>query len=131
LYSKDKNSISGIGASIGLDRLIAALESLDKLPATDNCRAAIACVDIEKSGLYQRLAERLRQKGISCEVFTEPCGEKQLVKQFVLAEKKGLRYVIIPGENTLIDPVTLRDISARKNRDLSIEELIGILKTGD
>jgi histidyl-tRNA synthetase len=128
LYSKDKNSISGVGASIGLDRLIAGLESLNKLPAAGYCRAAIACADIEKSGQYQALAGKLRQSGIPCEVFTESSGEKQLVKQYVLAEKKGLRYVIIPGKNTLSDPVTLRDISTRQNRELSIEELIGIIK---
>jgi len=128
LYSKDKNSISGVGASIGLDRLIAGLESLNKLPAANNCDVAIACVDIEKSGQYQRLACRLRHAGIPCEVFLEPGGEKQLVKQYVLAEKKGLRYVIIPGKNITSDPVTLRDITARQNRDLSVEELIGLLK---
>jgi len=128
LYSKDKNSISGVGASIGLDRLIAGLENLNKLPAADYCRVAIACVDTEKSGQYQALAGKLRQAGIPCEVFSEPGGEKQLVKQYVLAEKKGLRYVIIPGKNTLSDPVTLRDIAARQNRELSVEELIGLLK---
>jgi histidyl-tRNA synthetase len=128
LYSKDKNSISGVGASIGLDRLIAGLESLNKLPAADYCRAAIACVEIEKSGQYQALAGRLRQAGIPCEVFTDACGEKQLVKQYVLAEKKGLRYVIIPGKDILNDTVTLRDITTRQNRELSIEELIIILK---
>ena len=128
LYSKDKNSISGVGASIGLDRLIAGLESLNKLPAADWCRAAIACVEIEKSGQYQALAGRLRQAGIPCEVFTEACGEKQLVKQYVLAEKKGLRYVIIPGKDILNDTVTLRDITTRQNHELSIEELIEILK---
>ena len=128
LYSKDKNSISGVGASIGIDRLIAGLESLNKLPAANTCNVAIACVDIEKSGQYQRLACRLRQAGIPCEVFSEPGGEKQLVKQYVLAEKKGLRYVIIPGKNILSDPVTLRDIAARQNHELSVEELIGTLK---
>jgi histidyl-tRNA synthetase len=128
LYSKDKNSISGVGASIGLDRLIAGLESLNKLPAENYCRAAIACVEIEKSGQYQALAGRLRQVGIPCEVFTDACGEKQLVKQYVLAEKKGLRYVIIPGKNILSDTVTLRDITTRQNHELSIEELIEILK---
>jgi histidyl-tRNA synthetase len=128
LYSREKNSISGVGASIGLDRLIAGLESLNKLPAAGCCRAAIACVEIEKSGQYQALAGRLRQAGVPCEVFTEACGEKQLVKQYVLAEKKGLRYVIIPGKDTLNDTVTLRDITTRQNHELSIEELIEILK---
>ncbi|MDR1868984.1 MAG: histidine--tRNA ligase [Treponema sp.] len=123
LYSKSDDSVSGVGASIGLDRLLAALESLGKLPAAKACDVAIACVNVEKSGHYQALAMKLRQEGIPCEVFTEG-GEKQLVKQFVLAEKKGMRYVLIPGENPLSGAVTLRDLSARQNSELSLEEAI-------
>jgi histidyl-tRNA synthetase len=133
LYTKDKDSVSGIGSSIGLDRLIAALESLNKLPAANFCSVAIACVDAKLSGKYQALAEKLRQGGVGCEVFTggpgtdAAAGEKQLVKQFVLAEKKGLKFVIIPGEDPLSGIITMRDIAARKNIELSIEEAILLL----
>jgi histidyl-tRNA synthetase len=122
LYSKDKESISGVGSSIGLDRLLAALESLNKLPAANNCRAAIACVDIEKSGQYQALAEKLRGQGVPCEVFTERSAD--LVKQFIFAEKKGLRYVIIPGENPLGGIITVRDLAERRNIEMSVEEAV-------
>jgi len=128
LYSKEKNPISGVGTSIGLDRLIAALESLDKLPCANTCALAIACVNSEHSGQYQNLAQKLRQQGINCEVFTDPCGEKQLVKQFVLAEKKGMRYILIPSDNPPNVKLTLRDISARKNEELTINEIINKLK---
>jgi len=128
LYSKEKDSISGVGTSIGLDRLIAALESLEKLPDSKNHTAAIACVNAEKSGLYQVLAQKFREEGVFCEVFTDASGEKNLVKQFMLAEKKGLRYVIIPGENPLNCNVTLRDITARKNSELTIKEAIKKMK---
>jgi len=121
LYSKDRDSISGVGSSIGLDRLLAALESLNKLPDANKCITAIACVAAEKSGQYQALAGKLRQKGVPCEVFTE---KLDLVKQYILAEKKGLRYVIIPGENPLGDTVTLRDIAERHNVEVSIEEAV-------
>jgi len=121
LYSKDKDSISGVGSSIGLDRLLAALESLNKLPTENNCRVAIACVDAEKSGQYQALAGKLRQKGIPCEVFTDNI---DIVKQFILAEKKGLQYVIIPGNNPINDNITLRDLSERRNIEVSIEEAV-------
>jgi histidyl-tRNA synthetase len=126
LYSKGE-SISGVGSSIGLDRLLAALESLGKLPAANGCATAVACVNIEHSGLYQALASKLRQAGIPCEVFTEG-GEKQLVKQFVLAEKKGMRYVLIPGKNPLTDAVTLRDLASRQNTALPLEEAIGKIR---
>jgi histidyl-tRNA synthetase len=133
LYSKNK--ISGVGSSIGLDRMISALESLNKLPAEKNTALAIACIKQEDAGMYQALAHRFRQAGISCEVFLEALPEsnsttvdnKNLVKQFVLAEKKGFRFILIPGNNPLLDPVCLRDISARKNRELSISEAVKIM----
>jgi len=123
LYSKEKDLISGVGTSIGLDRLIAALESLNKLPDANSGTVAIACVNAEKSGEYQALAQKLRQKGVFCEVFLEG-SEKQLVKQFMLAEKKGLRYVLIPGEDTLNGSVTLRDLSARQNTEMPLDEAV-------
>jgi len=52
-----------------------------------------------------------------------------LVKQFVLAEKKGLRWMIIPGANPLHDPLTLRDLAGRKNREgLSVTEAVQIIQ---
>jgi histidyl-tRNA synthetase len=131
LYSKDKNSISGVGTSIGLDRLIAALENLGKQPAANSHIVAIACVNAEKLGQYHALANKLRQNGIPCEVFPETSiaaekniSEKQLVKQYVLAEKKGLRYVIIPNDDPSNKHVILRDLSGRQNNELSLEEVI-------
>ena len=126
LYSKNNDSVSGVGTSIGLDRLIAALEILGKLPAGTCGSAGIACVNIEHSGQYHELAKKFRQAGIFCEVFTDE--EKQLVKQFVLAEKKGLRWMIIPGENPLSDIVNLRDLVSRQNSELSIDEAIFKIK---
>jgi histidyl-tRNA synthetase len=128
LYSKTSESISGVGSSIGLDRLLAALESLEKLPSANSCITAIACTDINKSGQYQILAQKLRQAGIPCEVFTEQ--ESQLVKQFVLAEKKGMRYIIIPNDMSN-GKITLRDIAKRQNTELSIEDYIKTVKTGN
>ena len=121
LYSKDKTSISGVGASIGLDRLIAALENTDKLPKPAFCHTAIICVNIEHSGHYQGLAQKLRQNNIACEVFTE---QQPAVKQFVLAEKKGFRYVIIPGDGAAYKTVTLRCLAERRNTECTIDELI-------
>jgi len=127
LYSKG-GSISGVGSSIGLDRLLAALESLNKLPAAENCFTAIACVEEDKSGQYQKLAGWLRGEGIPCEVFLDHGGsEKQLVKQFMLAEKKGMRYVLIPGKDPLKDKAALRDLKTRKSTEYEIKDIISYL----
>ncbi len=128
LYTK--NAISGVGSSIGLDRMIAALESLNKLPPSSGFAiAAIACVKQEDSGLYQALAGKFRRDGIPCEVFTDSGDSKNLVKQFVLAEKKGYQWVIIPGEEPLHSPLTLRNLVTRKNQEnLSVEKVVSIIK---
>ncbi|MDR3166499.1 MAG: histidine--tRNA ligase [Treponema sp.] len=125
LYSRER--ISGVGSSIGLDRLIAALEVLKKEKGSSSyARLGIACIREEQGGLYQTLGEKLRMAGIPCEVFLE--GGK-LTKQFVLAEKKGFTWLLIPGENPLKDPLTLRNLGSRENREgLSTDEVIGILK---
>jgi len=131
LYSKDKDSISGVGSSIGLDRLLSALESLNKLPEAAVCPAAVACVDSEKSGQYQALAGKFRRSGVPCEVFFEETGDKtdkRLVKQFILAEKKGMRYVLITGDDPLNGRLTLRDLAERRNIDLSVDEAAAFIK---
>ncbi|MDR1929785.1 MAG: histidine--tRNA ligase [Treponema sp.] len=121
LYSKEQ--LCGVGSSIGLDRLQAALEELGQAPRQGGCaRAAIVCRDEAEAGLNQVLAEQFRRRGISCEVFPEP---KKFSAQFVLAEKKGIPWAIIPeGEK-----ITLRNIAARENREnLSLEEAAALLK---
>jgi histidyl-tRNA synthetase len=130
LYTK--NAISGVGSSIGLDRMIAALESLDKLPPSSGFAvAAIACVRQEDSGLYQALAGQFRRAGIPCEVFTDGAAgdSKNLVKQFMLAEKKGHQWMIIPGEDPLHSPLTLRNLETRQNQEnLSVEKAVNIIR---
>jgi histidyl-tRNA synthetase len=126
LYSREK--ISGVGSSIGLDRLIAALETRE-VPAEKPAGTplVIACVREEDAGAYQNLAGRFREAGIPCEVFFE---SQKLTQQFIAAEKKGARWVIIPtGEAPLDHPLTLREISQRKDRErLSWEEAARIIK---
>ncbi|MDR2477953.1 MAG: histidine--tRNA ligase [Treponema sp.] len=127
LYSK--TAISGVGSSIGLDRMIAALESLGRLPgAAGFARAAIACGRAEDAGKYQALAEQFRQAGIPCEVFLEAPPDGKPVKQFMLAEQKGLPFVIIPGADPLKDLLTVRIIAERRNCEgLSVAAAAGII----
>jgi histidyl-tRNA synthetase len=125
LYSKE--AIPGVGSCIGIDRLIAGLESLGRLRARPGyADLAVACVDGKKSGAAQALAEQFRRKGIACEVFLE---EGKLPKQFMLAEKKGLRWMVIPGNDPLKDPLVLRDLETRQNREgLKPEDIVEALK---
>ncbi|MDR1957397.1 MAG: histidine--tRNA ligase [Treponema sp.] len=121
VYSKER--ISGVGSSIGLDRLIAALEVLGRLDTRASyAQVVIACIQSEAAGRYQALAGKFREAGIPCEVFLE--GEK-LTKQFMRAEKQGIRWLVIPGEDIQRGPFTLRDLGTRTNQEgLSPEQII-------
>jgi histidyl-tRNA synthetase len=118
LYSEEP--LWGVGSSIGLDRLQAALEELGarKGVLADGslsgrpccCDAAVAALEGGSSGRAQALAEAFRRRGINCEVFLEP---KKLAQQFILAEKKSIPWVIIPEGEKL----SLRNIASRENTE--------------
>jgi histidyl-tRNA synthetase len=124
LYSKE--ALPGVGSSIGLDRLVAAMEHAGRLkPRPGYARLAVACLREDQGGACQALAEQFRRRGISCEVFFE---EAKLTKQFMLAEKKGAQWLLIPGDDPLRSPMTLRDLSKRENREgLSAEDAAALL----
>jgi histidyl-tRNA synthetase len=94
LYTKQQ--LPGIGASLGLDRLLAAMEELGMLPAAQTpSQAFIPYFDASRLGDYFQLAALLRAEGIATEVYPESV---KLGKQLQYADRKGLRVAVIAGE---------------------------------
>jgi histidyl-tRNA synthetase len=95
LYTKQH--LPGIGASLGLDRLIAAMEQLQLLPsASTPAPVLVAYFDKNHRDDYLRLAANLRSAGIGTEVYTDA---KKLGAQLKYADRKGFKLAIIAGEN--------------------------------
>ena len=95
--SFSKEPLSGVGASIGLDRLLAALEELGlTLGASTSARVLIACMDKGYFGFAHKVAESLRRSGIYTEVYPEA---QKLKKQLSYANNKGHEYCLIIGES--------------------------------
>lgn len=95
LYTKQH--LPGIGASLGLDRLLAAMEQLDLLP-TASTPAPVLVAFFEESYRddYLRLATNLRAAGIGTEVYPDP---KKLGAQLKYADQRGFDVAIIAGGN--------------------------------
>ncbi|HUX40965.1 MAG TPA: histidine--tRNA ligase [Rectinemataceae bacterium] len=111
LYTTKK--LPGVGAAIGLDRLLTALESLGKTSGKMGYSdVLILFIEDEYASRYQQFAALLRRMGLVAEVFPE---KKKLGLQFAYAEKKAIPFGLILGSSEDEKGVlTLKDL---RNRD--------------
>ena len=120
LYTKTK--LPGVGASIGLDRLIAGLEQLGKTSRKGSyLDAEIYCMDGNLSVHYQGVAAALRTKGINVEVFPEP---KKMGQQYAVTEAKSVPWGLLIGLNEAEkNLVTLKNLATREQFNMiTVEE---------
>jgi histidyl-tRNA synthetase len=117
-----KNRLPGVGASLGLDRLLAAMEMLGMLKTTSTpAEIFVACFDPERLNDYLALAARLRKSGFGVEVYPEV---KAIGKQLKYANKKGHRLAIIAGANEFDSGVwQVKNLQAREQADVPDDEL--------
>lgn len=89
--------LPGVGASLGLDRLLAALEELGRLPqASTPAPVFVLYFQADRLGDYLRMARALREAGLNTEVYPEA---KPIGKQMKYADRKGFRVAVIAGED--------------------------------
>lgn len=126
--SFSNDNLPGVGASIGIDRLITALEKLEVISSSQT-PAKVLIANLDESYLAESyaFANTLRNAGIAVEVYPEV---SKIAKQFAFANKKGHEYLIAYGEKeTITFTYILADL---KNGDKipidSIESLILKLK---
>ncbi|MFO0901800.1 MAG: histidine--tRNA ligase [Pirellulales bacterium] len=95
LYTKQE--LPGIGASLGLDRLLAALEELGRIEKVRTpAPVLVTYFDAARRDAYLTLAARLRAAGLGVEMFPDP---KKIGQQLKYADQRGFRVAIIAGEN--------------------------------
>jgi len=97
LYTKRR--LPGVGASIGLDRILGALEELGAIKKKSSPAKVYVCVldDGAKQSSIQ-LASQIRNAGVACEVALEPSA---LGGQLKYADLKGIELAIIVGSNEI------------------------------
>ncbi len=124
LYTKQE--LPGIGASLGLDRLLAAMESLELLPeAKTPADVLIAYFAADRLEDYLRIASQLRTAGIRTELYPEP---KKLGKQLQYADKKGFRIALIAGDDELANnSCQLKNLANGESVTVSLNEEAGEL----
>ncbi len=89
--------VSGVGISFGADRIYDVLLGLDKFPAKCSETTQILFSNMDESVINFSLTQiqLLRKAGISCELYPQTT---KLKKQFEYAEKNGVKFLAIVGE---------------------------------
>jgi len=115
------------GISLGIDRLVEVLGEANMLPtARTLTQAFIAYTSPSLKKEVIAVAEKLRDRGIRVEV--DVMGRK-LDRQLKYADAKGIPYVVILGPQEVERGVyRVRDMSAREERLVNLQELLELLK---
>ena len=125
LYTKQQ--LPGIGASLGLDRLLAAMEELGKLPdAKTPADVLILFFDSERLNDYIKMSVELRSAGVKVELYPEP---KKIKAQMQYADRKGFKYVVIAGSKEFEEgKVQIKNLADGSQRDVLLTELAAAFK---
>ncbi len=106
--------LPGVGAAIGLDRLLAGMEALGRTRGRGGY-ASVLVVDVEEElePRYQGIARAFRDAGLACEIFPE---KRKLGQQFAYAEKKGIPFALVHGSDEAARGIfSVKDIATRES----------------
>ena len=129
LYTNQQ--LPGIGASLGLDRLLAGMEELGMLPkVTTPAEIFIPFFDASRLHDYLQLAAKLRAAGFGVEVFPEP---KKLGQQLKYADRRGFKVALVAGENEFAaGNIQIKNLATTTSETVPLTdglvELIGAIK---
>lgn len=119
--------LSGVGVSFGIDRIYDVLEELQLFPAeiVENISVLILNSGQDYEDLLFSMLQQLREEGIPTELYPDP---SKLDKQMKYANKRGIRYVVIAGEEEVArGKISVKDFKNGVQKMCSIKEMVGII----
>ena len=122
-------NMSGVGISFGIERIIDVMRELDLFPdiQTSASRILFTYFDYKGQELALNYSNQLRKAGIPSEVYPDIV---KIKKSFEFADKKGIPFVGVIGEQEIIDQtVSVKDMKNGEQRVLSISELMTLMAT--
>lgn len=119
--------ISATGMAYGFDRTVEAADQLGLIPPTQTTRTLVTIFSPDLQGQALKAADTLRKAGINTELY--PDSTAKMDKQFKYADKKGIPYAIVIGQDEIDkNVVTLKNLSTREQLTLAIDEVIAKLR---
>ena len=114
-----KEDVPATGISIGVDRLVYAIEQFDKISSNKKPLIIIANLISDEISTYLNIADQLRLEGYACEVFY---GSNNLSKQLKYCDKRGASAVVIIGEDELKNnTISIKNLTVGKEMSKNID----------
>lgn len=120
--------VPGVGFSFGVDRLYDVLEELDLFPKSKQSTAQAIVLPFDENALAYGLGviNKLRTEGINSEIYPDVVKAKKL---FNYTDKRNIPFAIVIGSEEMSSgKLTLKNMSSGEQQNLSLEEIISILK---
>ena len=114
---------SGVGISFGADRIYDVLSGLNLFPKNAAAAAAVLFTNMGEAEVAYTIpvAAALRRAGIACEIYPD---NTKLKKQFEYADRKGIPYLAIVGDQEVTDgTVTLKNLATGEQRSIAKDGL--------
>ena len=121
-------NLSGVGISLGIDRIYIILDELDLFPKESYQKNNAMFVNFGETEVKYSLQvlKKLRSIGITCEIYPT---DAKLKKQMSYANNKGVKYVVLIGENEITSAkFKVKNMFNGEQKNLTIDQLIKELK---
>ncbi len=122
--------LSGVGISLGVDRIYDVMEELDLFPAdqTITTRVMLTNFDAEAGRYGLKILKSLRDAGINAEMYPDAA---KLKKQLDYADRKQVPYVVLIGSKEIeTGLLTLKNMKTGEQNAVTVNEIIDQVKAG-
>ncbi len=117
-------NVPGIGISFGLDRIYLVMEELKLFPENSDKGVQFLFANYGESESLEamKVITKLREKGVSCELYPE---NAKLKKQFTYAEKKGIPNLVFYGTQEISDGnITYKNLESGEQKTVSLDDFL-------
>jgi histidyl-tRNA synthetase len=120
--------LSGVGISLGVDRIYDVMEELGLFPAgqTITTRVMVTQFDADAGRYGLRVLRELRRAEINSEMYPDPA---KLKKQLDYADRKQIPFVVLIGSKEMdTGMLTLKNMQTGEQSSVALNEIIHIVK---